>query len=130
MSRGAARRHSFGAPSAEVEQVEVARDAGVPDDTTIVFPARTTSQDVAGLTAAVHVRLAAGERRIVCDLSAVTDPCVGTVDVLARLALTARRAGADLELVDVSGAVRALLDLAGLDQRLRPLPRSARGVER
>jgi anti-anti-sigma regulatory factor len=113
-----------------VVQVEVDRDAGLPDDITIVFPARTTSQDVAVLTAAVHDRLAAGERRIVCDLGAVTDPCVGTVDVLARLALAARRAGAELELVDVSGAVRGLLDLAGLDQRLRPLPRSVRGLER
>jgi anti-anti-sigma regulatory factor len=99
-------------------------DGGLPDDVAIVLPTRTTSDDVPVLTAAVHDRLAAGRRRIVCDVGAVTDPCVATVDVLARLALVARRAGAELELVDVSDAVRALLDLAGFDERLRPLPRS------
>lgn len=41
-----------------------------------------------------------------------------TLDLLARLRLEARRAGVDLQLRDVSPALRELINLAGLDDAL------------
>ena len=41
-------------------------------------------------------------------------PDLGTVDEVARLTLLARRLGGDIALTDVSPALRALLELAGL----------------
>ncbi len=42
------------------------------------------------------------------------DPDISTVDAVARLALVATRLGGDLRLTDVSPALAALLELAGL----------------
>jgi anti-anti-sigma regulatory factor len=53
-------------------------------------------------------------RALVVDVGRVRTPDVGTVDALARLALTARRRGCRLLLVRCSGALAELLDLAGL----------------
>jgi hypothetical protein len=52
-----------------------------------------------------------------CDAAALSRADLGTVDALARLALTARRMGARLVVRNASPELRALLDLAGLVMR-------------
>jgi anti-anti-sigma regulatory factor len=68
--------------------------------------------DVPGLCAALAALLAArpGES-VVCDVSAVAVPNAAMVEALARLALTARRAGRRLA---VAGAAPDLLRLVAL----------------
>jgi anti-anti-sigma regulatory factor len=55
---------------------------------------------------------------IVCDLRAVRDADLATVDALARLVLDARRAGFDLRLSGVAGGLAELFALAGLERLL------------
>ena len=55
---------------------------------------------------------------IVCDVGALV-PDVLTVDTLARLQLTARRAGHEIRLRHASGELRELLAFAGLRDVLR-----------
>jgi hypothetical protein len=63
----------------------------------------------------VCARVAAGEAGpLACDVDAVEDPDIGTVDALARMALTARRLGRDVELRRARPDLRELLELAGL----------------
>lgn len=64
-----------------------------------------------------------GRVRLVCETAARVD--IGTVDVLARVALTARRLHCELELCDASPDLRALLELAGLAGVVRCAPGSA-----
>jgi ABC-type transporter Mla MlaB component len=56
---------------------------------------------------------------VVCDVGAIVHPDVATVDALARLGLSARRAGRELRLRAPSPALCALLDLCGLAAVLR-----------
>jgi ABC-type transporter Mla MlaB component len=58
-------------------------------------------------------------RTIVCDVGAVAEPDLGTIDTLARLQLTARREGCEIRLHDASNELRDLLVLVGLDDVLR-----------
>lgn len=51
---------------------------------------------------------------VVCDVAGVGPPGLGTVDLLARLELTARRAGGRIRLRGATPALRALLELVGL----------------
>jgi hypothetical protein len=53
-------------------------------------------------------------RPLVCDLSALDDADLETIDLLARLQLTARRHGRTLRLLDAQPALRELVALAGL----------------
>jgi STAS domain len=55
---------------------------------------------------------------IVCDVGALA-PDLGTVDLLARLQLGARRLGSELRLRHVSTELAELLDLVGLREALR-----------
>lgn len=59
-------------------------------------------------------RGAAPSRIVRWDLSALTDPDITTVDVIARLQLMARRLRLDLRLENASRELAELLDLAGL----------------
>jgi hypothetical protein len=49
-----------------------------------------------------------------CDVSGIDAPDMGIVDALARLQLAALRAGTRVRLHGTTGALRDLLDLAGL----------------
>jgi hypothetical protein len=49
-----------------------------------------------------------------CQLGGPSAPDLGAVDEVARLALLAARIGGRIELVDVTPALRELLELAGL----------------
>ncbi|MFD4263216.1 STAS domain-containing protein [Streptomyces sp. NPDC058534] len=51
---------------------------------------------------------------IVCDVGGLGSPGLAVVDLLARLELTARRAGGRIRLRDPDPALHALLDLVGL----------------
>ena len=64
-------------------------------------------------------------RLIVCDVSAVTDPDMVTIDTLARLQLTARRSGTSIALTGVSEELKELLEFAGLGSIFPRCPPSA-----
>ncbi|MFE0203217.1 STAS domain-containing protein [Streptomyces sp. NPDC058985] len=51
---------------------------------------------------------------VVCDVGGLGPPGLAVVDLLARLELTARRAGGRIRLRDPDPALHALLDLVGL----------------
>lgn len=74
-----------------------------------------TRDEVAGLCDDVRALLAgAGALVVVCDVGGLGPPGLGTVDLLARLELAARRAGGRIRLRDPDPALPALLDLVGL----------------
>ncbi|MFF4487070.1 STAS domain-containing protein [Streptomyces sp. NPDC001544] len=81
----------------------------------LVLPGPVTGGDVPGLCDDLRALLdATGGRVVVCDVAGLGPPGLGVVDLLARLALTARRAGGRIRLRDPTPALRALLDLVGL----------------
>ncbi|MFG3330859.1 STAS domain-containing protein [Streptomyces tendae] len=51
---------------------------------------------------------------VICDVGGLGPPGLAVVDLLARLELTARRAGGRIRLRDPDPALHALLDLVGL----------------
>jgi ABC-type transporter Mla MlaB component len=55
---------------------------------------------------------------IVCDVAALVDPDVITVETLARVQLTARRAGHRIRLRHACNELKQLLDLMGLSEVL------------
>jgi anti-anti-sigma regulatory factor len=91
--------------------------------------------DVTDLCADVRERVdAARPAVVVCDVSALRTVDVGTLDALARLRLTVRRAGAELVLRGSAPSLCGLARLTGLDEAVglaRPGGRlAASGVER
>ncbi|MEV0323998.1 STAS domain-containing protein [Streptomyces sp. NPDC050658] len=67
------------------------------------------------LCAAAHATLqATGADVLVCDVAGVGPPVLAAVDALARLQLTARRAGGRIRLRDPAPHLTELLDLVGL----------------
>ncbi len=71
--------------------------------------------DIPGLCARGRAALRGrGARLLVCDVAAVCRPDAATIDALARLALTARRADAAFALQRPSPALRELIVLLGL----------------
>jgi len=58
------------------------------------------------------------ETAIVCDVGALASPDAGTIDVLARLQLAARRAGSTIVLRNASIELQELVAFAGLDDVL------------
>ena len=62
-------------------------------------------------------------RSIVCDVSALSEPNLKTIDVLARLQLCARRRGHELRLHEPSRNLDHLIAFVGLGECLRVEPR-------
>ena len=60
-----------------------------------------------------------GRSTIVCDAGAIFAPDVGTVDLLARMQLRARRHGFELRIFDASNELVELIGLVGLADVLR-----------
>ncbi|MGA4800995.1 STAS domain-containing protein [Streptomyces lavendulocolor] len=58
---------------------------------------------------------------IICDVGGVTRPDLATVEALARLRLTVQRLGRRMTVRNAQPALRALLELVGLDGLLTPL---------
>jgi len=59
--------------------------------------------------------MSATPTRIVCDVTELGPPGLGTVGALARLALEAKRLGLDLRIADAPRELRELIAFAGLD---------------
>lgn len=82
----------------------------------VLVPARpVTPDEEAGLCAETRALLAAtGAGVVLVEVVGPGPPGLGTVDVLARLELTARRAGGRIRLRAPAPGLGALLDLVGL----------------
>ncbi|MFF7855355.1 STAS domain-containing protein [Streptomyces sp. NPDC007904] len=98
-----------------------ARPPGLPfvDATTppvLVLSGPLTRDEVSGPCDAVRALLDGGGAGgvVVCDVGGLGPPGLAAVNLLARLQLTARRAGGRIRLRDPSPALHALLDLVGL----------------
>ncbi|MCJ1677731.1 STAS domain-containing protein [Streptomyces sp. APSN-46.1] len=74
--------------------------------------------DIPELCARVSEACRDGPTHVVCDVRAVKEPGLATIDALARMALTARRHGTPFRVTGASGRLRALLDLVGLVELL------------
>jgi ABC-type transporter Mla MlaB component len=67
--------------------------------------------------------MATPRRTIACDVGELARPDAGTIDALARLALTTRRLGHEIGLQRASEELAELLALAGLSEVLGGEPR-------
>lgn len=86
----------------------------------LVVDRRLVPSDLPGFSARIGELLGAGDELMICDVSTVLNPDLGTLDALARLQLHARRHGGRIELDGVSPALLRLLHLTGLS-RVLPL---------
>lgn len=81
----------------------------------LVLTGPVTRDEMAGLCADVEGLLeATGRGHVVVDVGGLGPPGLTAVDLLARLELTARRAGGRIRLRDADPALRSLLTLVGL----------------
>ncbi|MFF4061682.1 STAS domain-containing protein [Streptomyces sp. NPDC001668] len=81
----------------------------------LVLAGPVTRDEVTGLSDEVRALLRTTRAEVVvCDVAGLGPPGLGTVDLLARLQLAARRAGGWIRLRDPDPALQALLDLVGL----------------
>ena len=81
----------------------------------LVLAGPVTRDEVTGLSDEVRALLRTTRAGVVvCDVAGLGPPGLGTVDLLARLQLAARRAGGRIRLRDPDPALHALLDLVGL----------------
>ncbi|MET7285993.1 STAS domain-containing protein [Streptomyces sp. NPDC005573] len=104
------------------------------DTPAVLRPAGPVTRDeVTGLCDEVRALLeSGGAGTVVCDVGGLGPPGLGTVELLARLELTARRAGGRIRLRGHGPGLRALLDLAGLRFQMEGQPEQreqTRGVE-
>lgn len=88
-------------------------------ETVVVLASTVAREDVPVLCASLLSRLG-GDRPgvVVCDVRELLEPDVVAVDALARLQVTARRAGATVVLRHAGPELRSLLDLIGLGDAL------------
>ncbi|MET8075174.1 STAS domain-containing protein [Streptomyces sp. NPDC005303] len=81
----------------------------------LVLAGPVTRDEVTGLSDEVRALLRTTRAGVVvCDVAGLGPPGLGTVDLLARLQLAARRAGGRIRLRDPDPGLHALLDLVGL----------------
>ncbi|MFI1292367.1 STAS domain-containing protein [Streptomyces sp. NPDC020792] len=88
----------------------------------LVLAGPVTREEVAGLCADVRALLGDRADVVVCDVGGLGPPGLGVVDLLARLQLTARRAGGRIRLRDPDPALDALLRLVGLSFEMERQP--------
>jgi ABC-type transporter Mla MlaB component len=86
-----------------------------PAATVLVVDGSIAGADAPGLCERVRVLLdESGAEVVVCDVGALVDPDVGTVDTLARMQLTARGCRCQVRLRHASSELQELLALVGL----------------
>ena len=86
-----------------------------PRTVVLMIDGPLTTDTVSSLCARVGAALrVTGVDLVTCDVGRLTSPDAGVLDVLARLQLTARRAGSSIRLRAASDDLCGLLDLAGL----------------
>jgi ABC-type transporter Mla MlaB component len=91
----------------------------------VVIEAPLKHTDLAGLCNRLGQLIERGRpTTVVCDVGALTEPDLVTVDALARLQLTAVRLGSRLRLCGACAELRALLALMGLSDVLPLRPDS------
>ncbi|WP_326672915.1 STAS domain-containing protein [Streptomyces canus] len=99
----------------------------------LVLAGPVTRDEVTGLSDEVRALLRTTRAGVVvCDVAGLGPPGLGTVDLLARLQLAARRAGGRIRLRDPDPGLHALLDLVGLRFEVERQPEQgepALGVE-
>ncbi|MEU6008184.1 STAS domain-containing protein [Streptomyces sp. NPDC047453] len=89
----------------------------------LVLAGPVTREEVVGLCADVRALLEDTRTEVVvCDVGGLGPPGLGVVDLLARLQLTARRAGGRIRLRDPDLALDGLLRLVGLSFELERQP--------
>lgn len=87
----------------------------------LVIDATIAPRDVPALCRRARACLAA-HGHVACDVSALADPDLGTVDTLARLQLTVTRLGGTISLRGVTPRLHELLALTGLEEVLPSRP--------
>ena len=93
--------------------------AGSRDPVVMTLTASAGAADVQPACAALRAQLADGMRRpVLCDVTALVRSDLGTVELICRLASTARACGSRLVLRGVPWHLRSLLQFAGLDEVL------------
>ncbi|WP_234386505.1 STAS domain-containing protein [Streptomyces sp. ERV7] len=80
----------------------------------LVVPSPTALSDVPPLCERLRALYAAGAREVVCDVGALVRADLAAVEAVARLCLTARRAGGRLTIRNAGPGLVALLELTGL----------------
>jgi ABC-type transporter Mla MlaB component len=91
-----------------------------PSTIRLVIEGPMTPADVAALCEQVRALVHGGEADLViCDLGALTDADLGTIDALARVQLTSRRVGCKVSVRNAPPGLGDLLLLAGLGQVVR-----------
>lgn len=99
----------------QTPRVRASRRPAEPDTLVLTISGQITRADIPPLCERVRSLLEDGNAaRVVCDVRAVVDPDAVAVDALARLQLTARRAGYEVRLSHACHELRELLDLTGL----------------
>lgn len=69
-----------------------------------------------------------GAAAVICDVQALRNADMATLDTLAHLQLAARRAGFCFRLINVSPALRALLSFSGFTELFEEDPASEEGA--
>jgi ABC-type transporter Mla MlaB component len=83
----------------------------------LVISAQVASDEVVALCERVGRLLERTDANLViCDVGALDDPDAATVDLVARLQLTARRLGRQVRLLDACGELQDLIELTGLSE--------------
>lgn len=89
----------------------------------IALSAAIAPADIPGLCqSAVALIRATQGGAVVCDVGAVTDPDAAALDAVARLQLTAMRAGRELRLRHACDGFQELIALAGLSEVVLLVP--------
>ena len=100
----------------------MAQPAGTPT-IVVVVGGRIARADIPALCERVRrLAEASGTELVTCDLGAVADPDLATVDALARLQLVARRVGCSVRLRDAGADLQGLLALTGLSDAVGLAP--------
>jgi ABC-type transporter Mla MlaB component len=94
------------------------RPPPAPDPTVVFLGGRIDRGDIPVLCERITALLQGDARRVVCDVGALVDPDVETVDALARLQLAAGRRGHRVRLRGACGELQGLLLLMGLSEVL------------
>ena len=95
--------------------LRVIRPPGEPNTTILVFSGRIGLDEIPPICEWAGPLLASTDAGlIICDVRAVVDPDAVTIDALARLQLTARRAGHEVRIQHASHQLQQLLEFTGL----------------
>jgi ABC-type transporter Mla MlaB component len=98
--------------------------------TTIVLAGSIAPAEISALCRRVGLLLEDTEaNEVICDVAGLLEPDAGTVDVLARLQLSARRLGGEIRFLGACGRLHELLHLMGLGSIVLPCDATPRGQE-